>query len=538
MNGLAPTITALTAPLRFFKRTRTIEDPREGLVMEITKQTEPEQDEPRYEARGAMARLYGCEAEEVLVEGPAGTGKSRGILEYIFQCCEEYPGARILFARKVRKTLADSILVCWEEEVLTPNHECLDGIKRSGRHQPYTFANGSTVTLLGFDDREKIKSTQFDMVYVNEGTEISREDWDYVMSRLRGQAMPFKQGIIDCNPGSPSHWLNKRPKRPRLDKDGKPLVDADGNPVPMMKRFVTRHRNNAAMWDRRKQEWTPYGAQYMARLQNLSGTERARLLLGEWVAQEGAVFEGVFDAARHCIKPPAHIVGGDPTTGKMFASTRSYIVTMDWGFRVAGCMQVWAVDSERRMYRVREVYAKGKLPAWWLHQARCVQRYYANPLFVCDPEDAAEIAAWSRAKLRVKAALKLSGSIVSGIKAIKDRLTPGPLDSRPGKDGRPEPTLYLCKDAVGYYDEKGAFVPGADQALLNDDEAVCTEDEMGLYSYEKDTEGKPIKEKPIDKDNHGCDAMRYAVQEVDGGYVDLPDSALEPYTDPIAQEYL
>ncbi len=47
-----------------------------------------------YRRRGAAKALFRCHAPEVLIEGPAGTGKTRAVLEKINQLCEKYPGTR------------------------------------------------------------------------------------------------------------------------------------------------------------------------------------------------------------------------------------------------------------------------------------------------------------------------------------------------------------------------------------------------------------------------------------------------------------
>jgi hypothetical protein len=37
-----------------------------------------------------------------------------------------------------------------------------------------------------------------------------------------------------------------------------------------------------------------------------------------------------------------------------------------------------------------------------------------------------------------------------------------------------------------------------------------------VYAWPKGSDGKPLKEVPVDADNHGMDALRYLVAEVDG----------------------
>ena len=46
-----------------------------------------------YVPQGALDLFMGCKHQEVLLEGPAGTGKSRGALQKLHYCCSKrYPG--------------------------------------------------------------------------------------------------------------------------------------------------------------------------------------------------------------------------------------------------------------------------------------------------------------------------------------------------------------------------------------------------------------------------------------------------------------
>ena len=52
-----------------------------------------------YTPHGACAQIYETEDEEVLISGPAGTGKSRACLEKIHHLMQKYDGARALIVR-------------------------------------------------------------------------------------------------------------------------------------------------------------------------------------------------------------------------------------------------------------------------------------------------------------------------------------------------------------------------------------------------------------------------------------------------------
>src|SRR5215813_12917701 len=52
-----------------------------------------------YSPRGAAQQLFGMHDREIILDGPAGTGKSRGCLEKVNYIAEKYKGARCCMVR-------------------------------------------------------------------------------------------------------------------------------------------------------------------------------------------------------------------------------------------------------------------------------------------------------------------------------------------------------------------------------------------------------------------------------------------------------
>ena len=188
-----------------------------------------------YEPRGAALDLWRCRELEILLEGPAGTGKSRAALEKLHAAAVKYPGMRGLIVRKTRSSASETVLVTFEEKVLTKGHHCLTGAHRRYR-QSYEFRNGSTIVVGGMDrtgnqdHQARIMSSEYDLVCAFEATEFSEDDWERMLTRLRNNAMPYQQIIADCNPGAPTHWLNRRAN--------------EGN----MQRLLSRHVDNPTLY--------------------------------------------------------------------------------------------------------------------------------------------------------------------------------------------------------------------------------------------------------------------------------------------------
>ncbi|MDP3971459.1 MAG: phage terminase large subunit [Candidatus Nanopelagicales bacterium] len=473
--------------------------------------------ERRLVVRGAMRALWQSPMPpECLLDGPAGTGKSWAVCARLVALCIQHPGIRVLLARKTRSSMSQSILVTWERVLdLFGQGAVHAGAGRQNR-SAYTFANGSEVAVLGFDDPERIKSSEYDVLYVNEATELAIEDWEIATSRLRHNRMGWHSAIGDCNPGAPNHWANRRA--------------SDG----AMVRLLTRHADNPALHD--GTDWTEYGKAYLARLQALTGARRSRLLLGLWVAAEGAVFEECWDAARHANRPQP-----DPVT------MRGHVAAVDWGYRDPNVLQVWGYDNDKRMYRLREIYRSETTLEWFAAQARCIQRDYPGVTqFVCDPSGKANIEQWvmwglpavgaDRSQVKKQDYLMptpLKGSIEVGIQSIEERLKGN--------------TIAYCRDALGCYvfprgpdgnddfTKPGVWQPGRDEKLAERGHPVCTEDEYPLYAYPKADDGKPIKEIPVDMFNHGIDTTRYAEKVVQTITIAAPRTGpAKSYDDPEA----
>ena len=243
------------------------------------------------EFRGAVGRLFREHSGEIVISGPAGTGKTRSILEWLNLRCAQEP-LRVLFLRKTLESLKTSALVTFTEKVLHDfdgKRSAADGVTYfGGNHiRPASFTyeqTGSTIVIGGMDNPTKILSTEYDIIYVNECTELTLDEWERLGNRTdrpdTNQSRPASLLLGDCNPDAPRHWIKKRL--------------AEGH----LQLWLTTHKDNPAMWDRIAKSWTPSGERYMERLQRLTGVRRQRLLLGVWAASEGQVYTE-FDPERH-----------------------------------------------------------------------------------------------------------------------------------------------------------------------------------------------------------------------------------------------
>ena len=232
---------------------------------------------------------------ETLLVGPAGTGKTYGILDVLHCLARDNADLRILIARQTRAALTESVLVTFEQEILPLDglEGLADGVTRRVR-QVYRYPSGSEIVLGGLDAPSRVLSTAWDVIYINEAIEVSEDAWETLLSRLSrpGRRAALGYLIGDTNPGDPSHWLRRRIESGRLTE------------------WIVPHQANPRLYD--GLEWTEEGRRYLDSLgASLTGTRRMRLLEGRWATGEGAWFTA-FDAAHHVSSDaeydPAHPV--------------------------------------------------------------------------------------------------------------------------------------------------------------------------------------------------------------------------------------
>lgn len=414
------------------------------------------------EPRGAALDLLYDKSDEVLIEGAAGTGKTLWCLTKLHICLgQNYPGARGLIVRKTRESLTESTLVEFESNLLFGKAAPIAVGPDRARRQRYVYPNRSELVVGGMDKATKIKSTQFDIIFAEEATELTEDDWETLTTRNRNFVMPYQQVIASCNPDAPTHWLNQRANQ------------------GLMSRHRSKHRDNPRYHD--GIDWTPEGRAYvLGKLAKLTGVRRARLYEGRWAAAEGRVYDN-WDAT-------IHLIDRFPIP----AEWRRFRV-IDFGYTNPFVCQWWAMDPDGRLFRYRELYRTQRLVSD--HAADIARlsagEHYAATVADHDAEDRATLAAHG---IPTIPAFK---AVTVGIQAVQDRL-------RPAGDGRPR--LYLLRDSLVTRDER----------LVEAKKPLCTEQEIDGYVWQKAADGRPVKEEPVKVDDHGMDSMRYAVAYADG----------------------
>jgi phage terminase large subunit len=428
--------------------------------------------EIRVQLRGANAQLVKDRSKELLISGPAGTGKTQAALLKLHVLCMTRPGLSCLVLRKTQVALVGSTMKTYKHKVAA---EAIKGnyVKYYGgsgsEPAAYRYFNGSVLMVGGLDKREKYLSMEFDLILVDEAIETDSEDLDVLVTRLRNGVLPYQQLLMLTNPGAPTHHLKVRADTGRC------------------KILYGQHTDNPAYWDSEAQEWTALGKDYLDRLDGLPTIRRQRFLLGQWVAAEGLVYDE-FDPAVHLV---------DPFPGGFPPKEWERFISVDFGFNNPFVAMWVAVSPDDRLYVYRELYQTGLLVEDAAKEMqKVIDRDPAPPSrIVCD-HDAEDRATLERHLGRTTIAAKKD--VKPGIDAVSERLR---------KDGKGFPRLYICRESVVHKDPK----------LLASRRPTCLEEEITTYVWDQRAQPgtENLREAPVKQDDHSCDALRYAVAQKD-----------------------
>lgn len=434
----------------------------------------------KLEIRNNLKKFFTMTAEsEIILDGPAGTGKTRVLLERQHLIQSKYPMARGLILRKFRSSMNETVLEVLDNEVFADSHGDAypDAPRWAERDQKYIYPNGSEIIIAGMDDPAKVMSSKYDWFYWNEAIEAKRAEWEAVMSRLRNFRVPYQQALGDTNPGPPSHWINQYALEGKLT------------------RLPTTHKDNPVYWNEKEGKWTAKGEAYVNRIlrDSLTGLRHKRLYQGLWVAAEGQVYP-MYDPKIHVI--PRRELPKDWLRYWSF----------DFGFVDPFVWQEWVENPyTKQLILYRELYhtqMRVETAAKLIKEKSFGVIPYA---LVCDHD------AENRATLEKELGfltLPAYKSIHPGVEAVQNRLE---ARQQYSVNSEHNPGLLIME---------GANLK-TDPDLVYRHKPTCTQEEWEGYVWDTGRISlDKYKDMPVDKDNHGMDGARYAVAFVDDIAVD------------------
>ncbi len=439
-----------------------------------------------YTPVGNQRKLWGLDERLVLIEGPAGTGKTRNVIEHDFEYLERNPGARFLYVRQTRESLTESVLWQLEEEVIPPGHPMLtSSAEHRRRRSEYRHPNGSVILVRGLDKPGRTYSQQYTRIRVFEAWEVSLDAFERLLRCLRHPKGGRRQVLLDTNPADEYHWINQM----ALERENE-------HPEHGLFRICTTHQDNPLFWDAEAGTWTPAGQEYVREtLEGMSDERRANLLEGRWSLASGAILPE-FSPQTHILDPGSlrlpPLVDTEKEDGPRFYEW--YFGSLDVGIGHPGCLTIWGV-WQGKMFAVVEVYQTGWVQEDWLKVVFELHDEFPLGALVVDPSERDYITTLNRrfgpamGRDGMPIARKGKNAIMAGIDMLRWML----------RDHR----IFWLKDRMRY---------GIDPERRRKKMPATTTEEIPSWVLLKREDGKYVPDKPDPRcADHGIDQTRYAV---------------------------
>ena len=262
----------------------------------------------------------------ILFCGPWGSGKTRLMAEKAYYLCGRYPGYK---AALVRRDLVHLRKTTWKELIEKTIPPWIMNRARYNKSElDIRFPNGAEICGCGLDESQKLASTEFSFIGVEEAIEIQDEDrFSWVEGRCRQPFQTFHQVMYACNAGAPAHYLYQR---------------------FYMRKFGAMNGDDRVIEG--ETLWPILPASYRARMGMLKGRYRERFLENRWVGYEGLVYD-VFDPGKMMI---------DREEAPKDMDKWDYVVAVDFGFNHPFVCQLWAVSPDDVWYLDKEIYQTGR----------------------------------------------------------------------------------------------------------------------------------------------------------------------------------
>lgn len=219
--------------------------------------------------------------------GARGGGKSWALRNKLILMCLYYPGISVLLVRRSYHEVMEN----HKKEIQSAVCGEIPLAKYVATERRFDFINGSSVKLGYFrseDDVGQYQGQQYDVVAIDEATQISEQMFKMLSASVRGVNNFPKRMYLSCNPGGIGHGWVKRLFISREYKAGE-------NPDDYKFIFASVYDNDALLKS---------DPDYIRRLENLPEDIKNAWLFGNWDALSGQFFTE-FDYSVHtCPETP------------------------------------------------------------------------------------------------------------------------------------------------------------------------------------------------------------------------------------------
>ncbi|MBU5419772.1 phage terminase large subunit [Acetanaerobacterium sp. MSJ-12] len=296
-----------------------------------------------YRPTPKQAAFHRSAAFEVLYGGAAGGGKTKAIAMEALVDALEHPGVHSYLFRRTYPELRDTLL----REVMESLPPGMGNLRQTTHD--LELPNGSVLHFRhcrSMADCYRYQGAEINRLYIDELTHFTEGEYNYLKTRLRAKASLGVSPRVRCtaNPGGVGHaWVRARFIDPMPPGEVRAFGGKDGRGQAGQ----TRQYIPATVAD------NPHlAAGYREELEQKPPALRRALLLGDWNAFEGQVFEEFRDdAAGYRSRRFSHVI--DP-----FDLPAGWPIYrgFDWGYTRPFSVGYWAKSPDGVLYRFFEIY--------------------------------------------------------------------------------------------------------------------------------------------------------------------------------------
>lgn len=287
---------------------------------------------------------------EALYGGAAGGGKSDAlVIEALRQV--HIPHYKGLVLRKTYPQLTELI-----EKSIGYYRGAYKKAKYNDSKHCWTFPSGAKIyfgSMQHTKDKFNYQGKAYDYVAFDELTQFTYDEYVYLFSRNRPNGPGTRVYIrASANPGGVGHgWVKQRfitaakPMTPIIEKMSVKLPSGEVRNVERRRIFVP-----SSVFD--NQHLLNNDPNYLANLALLPEAEKRALLYGDWESFSGQVFaEWVDNPDFYNERRNTHVIAPFRVP-----SDWSIYRGFDWGYAKPFSVGWYAVDHDKRIYRIRELY--------------------------------------------------------------------------------------------------------------------------------------------------------------------------------------
>jgi hypothetical protein len=284
-------------------------------------------------------RKFLCaETKYVAFGGARGGGKSWAVRFKAVLLSMHYPGIIIMIVRKTYPELRANHIN--QLRALTTDVADYREVNKE-----LTFCNRSVILFRyaqNEKDLEKYQGTECDVLFIDEATQLTEEQYDKFKACVRGVNSFPKRIYLTCNPGGVGHQWVKRLFVDRKYKDTE---------IPAEYTFIkSKVTDNKALMES--------DPDYVRQLEALPPKLRKAWLDGDWDIFEGQFFEDFADRPEQYMERTwTHVIEPFevPDGWKIYRS-------FDWGYAKPFSCGWWAIDYDGVAYRILELYGCRETP--------------------------------------------------------------------------------------------------------------------------------------------------------------------------------